>query len=1213
MGFKKTAADETFGYPDFAVEAALLDRSLIIEGTKEEGELSTLGGHLIFLHTPHVHQHLEGALLQNMGQQGRLGRYPLHFHMSESVHHSTLAKNVIWKSNQRCIVIHGTHNATVSDNVAYDTQGHCFMLEDGGEYDNTFEYNLGAKTRALPANTPQAGETDNRPSTFWITNPSNNFIGNVAAGSAANGFWFELMLRGPSASLPINEGANPKTMAQGVFEDNVAHSNNFRAGFTTYETGYRAPPGTTWKNIKSFKNRNSGLFQHGTTNIYLEGGLLADNGQAARNFHHDSATYDGVEVIGRSQHVQALINEGRLSDDCRVGGISVQPNEGMGAGTVIKSSVFSGFDNECNTGPGKAIYIENDQVRNAVFDSSPTIFGNTFDSPNKRISACMSINSSPDGWVRLIAIEDIDGSLSGVEPGFFVQDEPAITNFIDASSCQSIDESCLLFCPNTCLRLGIISISQDKTTRGFVMTITDGATSAVVERRSIWFDELQNHLSAQMPIVLPAALTGRFQISFTDQNGVSAWPGYATLSLERAPIGCTGGVVSDQIELVMPSAETVVQGRCDNLFKYDDYENGIHGWQNFFSGISVSQDADGEYVITTTRRKNDRGHVNLSRTLDASCFAHNSGRSFRLFGSIRMQDTQGMDVASDGTSNLSPRIRLIVNAGNAALISKTWNIATASDGSWSDFDTEITLPADSSTATKAIIYIDMAEKREFLIKNWGMTLIPTIPTESPTPNPSSLPSAIPSFSPSAIPSFSPSAVSSVSMKPVTVAPTQAPVTAAPVPAAPVNLALNGLASAKTECWNGWARKIIDGNPSSINHSCCGQYGQWVMVDLGKDTLNYVDNIVIKNRADCCGGRLKLFYVEVLDEAKNVLWQTYHPGSVGNGVVKTFTVNDGTLGRFVRVRHEDTHKDCFHIAELEVWGYPVSLPATQPEIIEMALNQPADASSSFNLNTVASKSVDGNLNSIHHSNCKDFPWWLVDLGVESFIQDVWITNRVDCCGGRLRQAEVAILDENQNVVESRWIEGSVGNGQQPQIVFNEDTSIGRYVKVSFSRADCLHMAEVNVNGYHLMAKPTTSPTGTLTNVALGLTDAVQQSSTFQNNDRDAAHQAVDGNRNTFTHTNCQDQGWWKIDLGRLWTIEKIVLGNRLDCCGGRLREFHIRFFDNQDAEISDEAIYVPYTVGAEGTFDVPGVVAQHVKINLNRNDCLQLGEVEVYAY
>ena len=44
-----------------------------------------------------------------------------------------IAKNTIRGSNQRCVVIHGTHNATVVENIAYDTFGHCFMTEDGGE------------------------------------------------------------------------------------------------------------------------------------------------------------------------------------------------------------------------------------------------------------------------------------------------------------------------------------------------------------------------------------------------------------------------------------------------------------------------------------------------------------------------------------------------------------------------------------------------------------------------------------------------------------------------------------------------------------------------------------------------------------------------------------------------------------------------------------------------------------------------------------------------------------------------------------------------------------------------------------------------------------------------------------------------------------------------------------------------------------------------
>jgi hypothetical protein len=74
---------------------------------------------------------------------------------------------------------------------------------------------------------------------------------------------------------------------------------------------------------------------------------------------------------------------------------------------------------------------------------------------------------------------------------------------------------------------------------------------------------------------------------------------------------CDGGVSAEDIEFVMHDASG---DRCMDLFKYDDYPNDIHGWQNFFAGLVVSEDS-GKYVIRTTRSKAHGGHVNLSRNL----------------------------------------------------------------------------------------------------------------------------------------------------------------------------------------------------------------------------------------------------------------------------------------------------------------------------------------------------------------------------------------------------------------------------------------------------------------------------------------------------------------------------------------------------------------------------------------------------------------------
>ena len=210
---------------DFAVEVALLSRNIVFEG----GSDSTVnhGGHFMIMHTPNIIQTIEGVDLRNFGQQGSLGRYPIHFHFCNDIAGSTVSKNTIRQSNQRCVVVHGTNKLRIEENVAFDTKGHCYVTEDGMEMDNQFIRNLGAQTaipaKIIPNNGANGDESDGAPATFWITAPSNFFEGNVAAGSQHSGYWFEPMLRGVRASMFPN--LDPMFSPLGSFKDNVAHSN----------------------------------------------------------------------------------------------------------------------------------------------------------------------------------------------------------------------------------------------------------------------------------------------------------------------------------------------------------------------------------------------------------------------------------------------------------------------------------------------------------------------------------------------------------------------------------------------------------------------------------------------------------------------------------------------------------------------------------------------------------------------------------------------------------------------------------------------------------------------------------------------------------------------------------------------------------------------------------------------------------------------------
>ena len=87
-----------------------------------------------------------------------------------SVHHSF----------NRGVNIHGGRGATVNGTTIYKNLGHAFFVEDGSETGNTFAGCLGALTlRAM-----SLLESDQTPSTFWITNPDN---GAAAARSARAG------------------------------------------------------------------------------------------------------------------------------------------------------------------------------------------------------------------------------------------------------------------------------------------------------------------------------------------------------------------------------------------------------------------------------------------------------------------------------------------------------------------------------------------------------------------------------------------------------------------------------------------------------------------------------------------------------------------------------------------------------------------------------------------------------------------------------------------------------------------------------------------------------------------------------------------------------------------------------------------------------------------------------------------------------------------
>jgi cell migration-inducing and hyaluronan-binding protein len=304
-------------------EVGLLTRNIKVHASADAAE-SYRGGHIMAM--PGSQMYVEGVELHRMGQHMTLARYPIHWHLVGEAGGQYIRNAAIHDTFNRCVTVHGTHNLRVENNVTYNNVGHCFFLEDGIETGNEFVRNLAIQTKCHPtmecvptnlaANAENDAEnrqavsassmsgehtllpSDNTVSSFWITNPDNSFIDNVAAGSDETGFWFSIPIHpnGQFLGTEISLNTWPRRTPVREFRGNVAHSNfdgfmidrhinqDNTFGLASIPLLALADPTdlesevleSHFENLTAYKNRNGGLWGRG--DMYVYSNLkLADN------------------------------------------------------------------------------------------------------------------------------------------------------------------------------------------------------------------------------------------------------------------------------------------------------------------------------------------------------------------------------------------------------------------------------------------------------------------------------------------------------------------------------------------------------------------------------------------------------------------------------------------------------------------------------------------------------------------------------------------------------------------------------------------------------------------------------------------------------------------------------------------------------------------------------------------------------------------------
>lgn len=179
--------------------------------------VNNIGAHMMVMRTAKAY--IDGVEFSRMGQMGIKASYPFHWHRVGDGTGQYLKNSSIHHTYQRCVTVHGTSNVEVSSNICYDHYGHGFFLEDGNETGNKILDNLGILSRIpYPSSLTHgsiygldqvttlfkddvqkyilSSDTDRSqpqrfagPATYWISNPNNYVIGNIAAGSEGTGFW----------------------------------------------------------------------------------------------------------------------------------------------------------------------------------------------------------------------------------------------------------------------------------------------------------------------------------------------------------------------------------------------------------------------------------------------------------------------------------------------------------------------------------------------------------------------------------------------------------------------------------------------------------------------------------------------------------------------------------------------------------------------------------------------------------------------------------------------------------------------------------------------------------------------------------------------------------------------------------------------------------------------------------------------------------------
>ncbi len=477
-------------------EVGLLTRNIKLQASEDAAE-SYYGGHVMAMVGSKMF--VEGVEFNRMGQNMTLARYPIHWHLVGDAPGQYIRNAAIHDTYNRCVTVHGTNFLHVENNVTYNTVGHCFFLEDGIEHGNEFIRNLAIQTichptlECVPTNLAANGErgpryadraayreasfhsenvllpSDNTVASFWITNPDNSFIDNVAAGSDENGFWLSLPVhpQGKFKDAEVSKTIWPRRTPLRAFRGNVAHSNfdGFMFDRNIYEDntfGLATIPFLPLENpadleselveshfesLTSYKNRNGGLWGRGDLFVYSNL-KLADNAigmtQAAGDLgssRFNSRLVDGL-IVGETENIgnpttPEEVAYGRSLPKRQIPDFPIRGYEYYDYRDDVVDTTFVNFEDNDQRKTGALSFLlftsaglsTGSTISGAEFVNAKPVyfpkFDTRFDNDNRGGNA-----------YRTLSIHDLDGSVTGIPDSHIMLNDGENDSVVTDNTCE---------------------------------------------------------------------------------------------------------------------------------------------------------------------------------------------------------------------------------------------------------------------------------------------------------------------------------------------------------------------------------------------------------------------------------------------------------------------------------------------------------------------------------------------------------------------------------------------------------------------------------------------------------------------------------------------------------------------------------------------------------------------------------------------------------